>query len=822
MNIKQKLLKGIKLFAAISGIVFISYIALKYKPIENKFPYLPKESILKQEIQKEMNTSINNALNNILDTTDFELAVHVTLNEDEISEELITYKPKEVAINTVEKDMAPIPKVNLLPGLIDHPFHNESLPGFPSYFDQYDIEKDDYITRGLFAKIIATAYQLPKDTQIIKATTIIDNDETEFSEEINTIVDGNIVKPYETGEYRPNQFINRADLISALVKINYEPTPYSADNIVSELPYKDIANNHWAYNDIKTALENRLIEEDILFNPNQKVTVNELIALIEKTPNRSDVFNYYKFPKYDTKEQFETKNKTETEQTNIYYDQEKTVYKSPSTKIKRISVRLLVNEIILNEDLTLEKIETILRNVIEFNEERNDTLIITSYPFTRLSIVVKLIKWKHWQKLYGVIAIIIGLLILNTIKNALKKAREKQKARLLAQEEQENKLSKIYEEEEFKSIQKITEELLKDVKKSPKTFSIKLEKWLELLQHSPQYENDPKAAYEKIGIIILFLDAEIPDMSSEIIKSINKKHIKNTLYAIENISKVNSVKTRACIIEFATNFMAKGALYGGKTTKEHIIDASFNDTEKRTMFNLIEKTDAFEFLNATNTQQLVEVITNENVGVGAFIISKCTEEKIMEITENLPKDVLQAVASQLVYVKSISFEFLRKYETVLKEKIMMGEKSIKAKSKLQIQKASTVFETLPKDIRLSIFSSLKQTNPETLEAILNAMFVFEDIVKLNDVDIQSIIFEIKDMKILAKSLKKATGELVEKFRNNMSERLLDQFNTTNTTLDHVSDDAIDDAQYKIVRTLRDLEKDERIANLNAIKRGDYE
>ena len=158
------------------------------------------------------------------------------------------------------------------------------------------------------------------------------------------------------------------------------------------------------------------------------------------------------------------------------------------------------------------------------------------------------------------------------------------------------------------------------------------------------------------------------------------------------------------------------------------------------------------------------------------------------------------------------------YEQNLKKRILKGEKSIKEKSKIQIQKASAVFETLPKDIRLSIFSSLKQTNPETLEAILNAMFVFEDIVKLNDVDIQAIIFEIKDMSVLSKSLKKASTELVEKFKNNMSERLLNQFNTTDTELSQVVDDEIDDAQYQVVRALRELEKNERIAKLSAMKR----
>jgi flagellar motor switch protein FliG len=819
MNIKQLMLKGVKLLVAISCIVFVAYFGYKYVPKQNNFPYLPKESILKQEVQREMRQSINSALKNILDTSDFELVLHINLNEDEISEELITYKPKEVAINEVKKDMAPIPKVNLLPGLIDHPFHNESLPGFPSYFDQYDIEKDDYVTRGLFAKILTTAYQLPKDTPLLtQGSNIVDTNETEFAEDINIIVEKDIIKTYPTGEYRPNQFISKTDMISALVKLNYEPKPYNTTDVISELPYKDINKNHWAYSSIKTALENNLIEEDIIFNPNQKITVNELILLIEKTPNRTDMFNYYKFPKYDTNEQFETKNKTETQQTNIYYDQEKTTYKSPSTKIKRISVRILINEMILSETISLKTVEDIVRNVIEFDEERKDTLIITSYPFTKLPLIIKVIKWKHWQKLYGVFGLCLALYILNGLKKILIKAQEKKRSKRLSKEEQENKLSKIYEEEEYKSAQRLTDDLLKDVKSYPKKFALKLEKWVELLQNSPQYENDPKAAYEKIGILILFLDAELPGITGEIIKGINKKHVKETLHAIENISKVNTVKTRACIIEFSENLMTQGNLYGGKTATEHIIDTSFSETEKQNIFNVVEKTDSFEFLNTTHTQQLVEIITNENTGVGTFILSKCNDERIMEITEKLPKEVLKKIAAQLIYIKSISFDFLLEYEQNLKKRILKGEKSIKEKSKIQIQKASAVFETLPKDIRLSIFSSLKQTNPETLEAILNSMFVFEDIVKLNDVDIQAIIFEIKDMSVLSKSLKKASTELVEKFKNNMSERLLNQFNTTDTELSQVVDDEIDDAQYQVVRALRELEKNERIAKLSAMKR----
>ncbi|MEC8678017.1 MAG: S-layer homology domain-containing protein, partial [Candidatus Margulisiibacteriota bacterium] len=265
----------------VAGIIGV---ALKYLPKESNIKYLPTETILVKEIQNSIETNISNALLNIIDRSDFELAIHVNLNQEEITEEQIRYQPKEVSTSQLTKNLTPIPKVNTLPGLIDNPFHNESLPGFPSYFDQFEIEKDDYITRGMFAKILATAYQLPKEASDLnleyEPTDIIDNTETEFGESISTVVNQDILKLYQSGEFRPNDFLSKASLIVALVRINYPTSNYYSQDVISELPYKDIPRNNWAYNYLKVALENKLIEEDILFNPNKKITVEDALNLI--------------------------------------------------------------------------------------------------------------------------------------------------------------------------------------------------------------------------------------------------------------------------------------------------------------------------------------------------------------------------------------------------------------------------------------------------------------------------------------------------------------------------------------------------------------
>ena len=97
MSIKQKL-KRILIWGSVATFgCGIAYLGYKNLPKPDNLQYLPTESILKKEVQQNIETNINNALFNIMDKSDFELAVHVNLNQDEITEELIKYEPKEIS-----------------------------------------------------------------------------------------------------------------------------------------------------------------------------------------------------------------------------------------------------------------------------------------------------------------------------------------------------------------------------------------------------------------------------------------------------------------------------------------------------------------------------------------------------------------------------------------------------------------------------------------------------------------------------------------------------------------------------------------------------
>jgi flagellar motor switch protein FliG len=818
MNIKNKFKRIAWALLMLSAIGGALYVALVFQKDMDEIKYLPPESILKRQIRSDIETNINNALLNIIDRSDFELAVHINLNQDERTEELIKYEPKEISTSKQTKSLTPIPKINALPGLIDNPFHNESLPGFPSYFDQYDIEKDDFLTRAMFAKILSVAYQLPQDAALLsESQEIIDNSETEFNDSVSLVVNKDILKLYQSGEFRPNDFLSKASLITALVRINYPTSNYYSSDVISDLPFNDIPKTHWAYNEIKIALENKLINEDIYFNPNKKVTVEEALQTIENTPLRANTFNYYKFPKKQHDDIFKTENKQEITESNVYYNQEKTMFKSPSTKIKNISIRLIINEIILRDAITLERIESIVRSVVEINNERNDTFVISSYPFTNLPMIVRIYKWQHWQKIYFMIIVSILGYFSSVFYEKYKHHKINQNKLLLLKKQKEEKLAKIHQEEEEKSYARIKRDIVDEAVKDTAGFTLKLEKWLELLQLNQQYKDKPQAAYEKIVILILFVDFERPGLSTEIIKLFHSEHIKDTITSIETISKVETDKAKSNIIEFHENFMSSKTLVGGKTASNYIIDSAFSEKEKRNIFN-INKEEPFTFVEHIPTSKIKEFIVSENEVVAAFLLNKCSEHRLLEITEVLPSASLKSIAKHLVSVRNNPCEIMDKFEEKIKDKLFIGESSESSKNKIQLQKASSVFETLPKDVRMSIFDNLQENDPDTLVQIKAEMFMFEDIEMLTDVEMQTLIFEIKDMEMLAMALNKSPKEFVDRFKQNFSERFATQFDNAVQRLEDIQDEQIDKAQYDIVRALRKLEKNERIPNLKELKR----
>ena len=139
----------------------------------------------------------------------------------------------------------------------------------------------------------------------------------------------------------------------------------------------------------------------------------------------------------------------------------KTLFKTPSTKVKKIAIRLMVNEIILSDELTIEGIQDIIESVIDIDPNRNDSIIVKSYRFTNLPLLIRIYKWQHWPKIYLLILISIIGVIANKLFEKYKKYQQKLAKQKNDNSQKKKNLPKSLKKKKRKHLQKLNEILLK-------------------------------------------------------------------------------------------------------------------------------------------------------------------------------------------------------------------------------------------------------------------------------------------------------------------------------------------------------------------------
>ena len=155
---------------------------------------------------------------------------------------------------------------------------------------------------------------------------------------------------------------------------------------------------------------------------------------------------------------------------------------------------------------------------------------------------------------------------------------------------------------------------------------------------------------------------------------------------------------------------------------------------------------------------------------------------MLDITKMLPADKLRSIAKHLVRVKNNPCEAMDNYEEELKDMLFIGESSDHAKTNFKFKKHHLYLKHYQKMFDYPSFADMESNDPETLALIKAEMFMFDDIQLLEDVDMQTLIFEIKDMELLAKALNKSSSEMVARFKENFSERFESQFESAQESL----------------------------------------
>ncbi|PJZ54281.1 flagellar motor switch protein FliG, partial [Leptospira adleri] len=270
----------------------------------------------------------------------------------------------------------------------------------------------------------------------------------------------------------------------------------------------------------------------------------------------------------------------------------------------------------------------------------------------------------------------------------------------------------------------------------------------------------------------IFLIAVGSEVSSEIFKHLREDEIEQITFEIARLDKITPEDKEKVLVEFNELMMAQEFISnGGIDFARGLLEKALGNQKAIDIINRLTSSlqvRPFDFIRRTDPQHLLNFIQNEHPQTIALILSYLDPQKASNILSNLPHTIQAEVAKRIATMDRVSPDVLREVERVLERKLstLASEDYTSAGG---IDSVVEILNLVDRGTEKTIIEALEEEDPELAEEIKKRMFVFEDIVLLDDRAIQKVMREV-DNSDLAKALKSVDTEVQEKIFKNMSKR----------------------------------------------------
>ena len=313
------------------------------------------------------------------------------------------------------------------------------------------------------------------------------------------------------------------------------------------------------------------------------------------------------------------------------------------------------------------------------------------------------------------------------------------------------------------------------------------------------------SGHQKASIFMIALG---PEKSAEVMKYLNEEEVEQLTLGIAGMRNVDNLQMEKVAKEFTELYMAAHYIsQGGIEYAQEVLENALG-TEKaigiinRLSSNLQIK--PFDFIRKTDSSQLLNFIQGEHAQTIALIMSYLEPQQAAAILSALPSERQTEVARRIAIMDSTSPEILREIENTLERKISsLGAQDYTSAG--GINSIVEILNNVDRATEKTILETLEIQDPILAEEIKKLMFIFEDIIKMDDRSVQLVLREV-DSKDLAMALKGAGEEVKDKIKKNMSKRAAEMLEEEIVFLGPVRLRDVEEAQQQIVTIIRQLEE----------------
>jgi flagellar motor switch protein FliG len=316
-------------------------------------------------------------------------------------------------------------------------------------------------------------------------------------------------------------------------------------------------------------------------------------------------------------------------------------------------------------------------------------------------------------------------------------------------------------------------------------------------------KNESSRSIRKAATVVLSLGVE---NASEVFKYLHEDEIEKVTTEIATMEALSADVVEATMEEFYNLCLAQTYITeGGIEYARAILEKSLGVAAATNILNKIAKSlqvKAFDFIYKIDSKQLLVMLQNEHPQTIALILSYCSPDQASSILSELPRDIQIDVVERIATMESTSPEVIRDVEKLVERKLLMSE-SVDMAEIGGKKFIATVLNSIDRGTEKFILEELNKKDPVLSEEIRNCMFVFEDIINLDSMDIQRLLQNIDTGDLLI-ALKGASKEIVDVFYENMSVRMRETMEEESKYLRGVRLSDVEERQQKIVQIARTL------------------
>ena len=315
---------------------------------------------------------------------------------------------------------------------------------------------------------------------------------------------------------------------------------------------------------------------------------------------------------------------------------------------------------------------------------------------------------------------------------------------------------------------------------------------------------------QKAAILLMQVGKE---RAALILRALRESEVAEIMAEVARINHLEPGEIEEVLAEFRDTYVARSHIaQGGYQTARELLEASLgNEKAEEILENLGVTLMAapFEFLRRADSRQVLSYLQDEHPQTIALVLAHMNSASAALVMSALTEELQRDVAERIAKMDRTSPEVIEHVEAILERKLSTVIQQSDFSTAGGLQSLVDILNNADRGTERLILEGLDQSDPQLADDVRSRMFVFEDIITLDDRSVQLVLRSV-DAKELSVALKGVEQDVRDKILKNMSERAAANLADEIKLLGPVKLKTVEEAQAAVVRVIRTLEESGQI------------